>query len=46
MIITVAAFAIQAIPDASFDTEVRAEVEWLVVICRVRHGYWYATREL
>lgn len=46
MEITVAAFALQAVPNARLDTEVGAEVERMVVICRVRHGYWYAPREL
>lgn len=46
MVIAVAALALQAVPDARLDTEVRAEVERLVVICRVRHGHWYATRKL
>lgn len=46
MIITIAAFALQAIPNAGLDAEVGAEVEWLVLIGRVRHGYWYAKKEL
>lgn len=34
-LITVATFAVQAVPQACLEAQVGAEVEWLVVVCRL-----------